>query len=181
MFAKIFNKKVLLTLLVLFVGLVMVSLGAGVYAESATSVAQSASQSTSTAQSAGCSKGQTWMFWGILIVVFGGMMVMNYFKKKKAVEENTKKMEMIQPGTTIKTIGLIEGEIVEVYEDSILIQSGNSTLKVDKRAIYQIIPPVEEVVEQVESSENALQEPFSEELTSEEKVEEEQDSQATEE
>lgn len=174
MFSKIFNKKVLLTLVVLFIGLMMVSVGAGVYAGSvattatttaATSAVASGTTSSSGTQPTGCGS-SSWVFGGMLILFFGGMMVLNYFKKKKAVEQNAEKMERLVAGTKIKTIGLIEGEIVEVFDDSLLIQSGTSTLKIDKRAVWQIIPepqPVEEVEQEIEQEPN--QEPFAEEFT----------------
>ena len=79
-----------------------------------------------------------------------------YQKRKKEAERAKEKMDSLVAGTVIKTIGLIEGEIVEVYENDLLIKSGESTLKIDKRAVYQILstPNVEEPFAEQEQAEN---------------------------
>ncbi len=98
----------------------------------------------------------TWIFMGILILAFVAMYYMSYQKRKKEAERAKEKMDSLVAGTVIKTIGLIEGEIVEVYENDLLIKSGESTLKIDKRAVYQIIstPNVEEPFAEQEQAEN---------------------------
>ena len=90
MFSKIFNKKVVLVLLAVLFGLILTSLGAGVYAESvATSAGASAAASASVSQSAGntpsggCTSGRSWIVWVIVLVIFGGMFLLNFFKRKK--------------------------------------------------------------------------------------------------
>ncbi len=111
----------------------------------------------------------TWIFMGVLILAFVGMYFMSYQRRKKEAERAKEKMNSLVVGTVIKTIGLIEGEIVEVYENDLLIKSGESTLKIDKRAIYQIIstptvkePFTEESQEEIEKSAEVATEPTEE-------------------
>ena len=122
----------------------------------------------------------SWLFMGILVLAFIGMYYMSYQKRKKEAQKAKEKMDSLVEGTVIKTIGLIEGEIVEVYENDLLIKSGNSTLKIDKRAIYQILstPTVEEPFEETEVTEEVAEEvteeaeEVAEEVTTEEQTQE---------
>lgn len=99
-----------------------------------------------------------------LIIIF---MFINSRQRKKQQEEVEQKMNNIKVGDVVKTIGLVYGEIVEVDKEmeTFVIKTGSeenySFIKVDKMAIYQVIPPlakqepaVEEIVEtEVENTE----------------------------
>lgn len=81
------------------------------------------------------------------------LMVISSRQRKKQQEVATQKLNNIKVGDQVKTIGLIYGEIVEVDPDmeTFVIKTGSdanpSYIKVDKMAIYQVIPPLSAVVE----------------------------------
>lgn len=80
-----------------------------------------------------------------LIIIF---MFINSRQRKKQQEEVEQKMNNIKVGDVVKTIGLVYGEIVEVDKEmeTFVIKTGSeenySFIKVDKMAIYQVIPPI---------------------------------------
>ena len=107
------------------------------------SVANSSGQ-----QQVGCKSGDA-IIWIIplgLLVVFW---IMQGRQRKKQQEEVQKKMEALKVGDVVKTIGLIYGEIVEIDRDmdTFVLKTGSeenfSFIKVDKMAIYQVIPPLQ--------------------------------------
>jgi preprotein translocase YajC subunit len=107
------------------------------------SVANSSGQ-----QQVGCKSGDA-IIWIIplgLLVVFW---IMQGRQRKKQQEEVQKKMEALKVGDVVKTIGLIYGEIVEIDRDmdTFVLKTGSeenfSFIKIDKMAIYQVIPPIQ--------------------------------------
>ena len=79
---------------------------------------------------------------GVVVVLF---IVMNYFQKrnqKKRDEEAKAILDSLKPGNKVKTIGGICGTIVEVNEDTFVLEtgsdkSGKSYMTFDKYAIAQ--------------------------------------------
>ena len=69
-------------------------------------------------------------------------------QRKKQQAEVQKKMDSLKIGDVVKTIGLIYGEIVEIDRDmdTFVLKTGSeenySFIKIDKMAIYQVIPPL---------------------------------------
>ena len=112
-----------------------------------------------------------WIIPVALLVVFW---VLQAHQRKKQQKEVENKMNSLKVGDVVKTIGLIYGEIVEIDTDmeTFVLKTGSeenhSFIKVDKMAIYQVIPPIapveepvveenvtEEVSENSENGENA--------------------------
>ena len=102
------------------------------------------------------------MVWIVPIALIIIFMFINSRQRKKQQAEVEQKMNNIKVGDVVKTIGLVYGEIVEVDKEmeTFVIKTGSeenySFIKVDKMAIYQVIPPlsnqepaVEEAVEEV--------------------------------
>ena len=89
---------------------------------------------------------------GLLIVFW----VIQSRQRKKQQQEVENKMNNIKIGDVVKTIGLIYGEIVEIDRDmdTFVLKTGSeenfSYIKVDKMAIYQVIPPIAPVEEPAE-------------------------------
>ena len=89
---------------------------------------------------------------GLLIVFW----VIQSRQRKKQQQEVENKMNNIKIGDVVKTIGLIYGEIVEIDRDmdTFVLKTGSeenfSYIKVDKMAIYQVIPPIDPVEEPAE-------------------------------
>ena len=107
-----------------------------------TSVAESSS-SLGASGAQGCTKGD-WIFFGVVVVLFGGMIWWNWKSNKKRQEETKSMLDAIQPGNKVKTIGGICGVVVEVCpEDNTFILetgselSGKCFIKFDKQAVYQ--------------------------------------------
>ena len=116
-----------------------------------------ATEAESSSAAQGGLLGGSWI-WIILIVFFAGSMIMSSRQRKKQQAETEKKMNSIKVGDIVKTIGLIYGEIVEVDTEmeTFVIKTGTdenpSYIKVDKMAIYQVIPPIENNAESVENT-----------------------------
>ena len=116
-----------------------------------------ATEAESSSSTQGGLLGGSWI-WIILIVFFAGSMIMSSRQRKKQQAETEKKMNSIKVGDIVKTIGLIYGEIVEVDTEmeTFVIKTGTdenpSYIKVDKMAIYQVIPPIENNAESVENA-----------------------------
>ena len=107
------------------------------------SVANSSGQ-----QQVGCKSGDA-IIWIIPIGLLVVFWIMQGRQRKKQQEEVQKKMEALKVGDVVKTIGLIYGEIVEIDRDmdTFVLKTGSeenfSFIKVDKMAIYQVIPPLQ--------------------------------------
>jgi preprotein translocase subunit YajC len=107
------------------------------------SVADSSGQ-----QPAGCQSNEL-IIWIPLIGMLVLFWVIQGRQRKKQQAEVQKKMESIKVGDVVKTIGLIYGEVVEIDKDmdTFVLKTGSeenfSFIKVDKMAIYQVIPPIQ--------------------------------------
>ncbi len=104
---------------------------------------------------------------GILlwVVLIGGFVLMFVFssrrqKKERAAQE--KKMASLAVGNKVKTIGLICGEIVEVDDTTVVIRTGSddyaSFVRVEKRAVYEVIPEETEGIDYTEDVPDELPE-----------------------
>ena len=97
--------------------------------------------------------------WPFLLICIGAvviLMIISSRQRKKQQEAANAKLNSIKIGDQVKTIGLIYGEIVEIDTDmeTFVIKTGTedcpSYIKVDKMAIYQVIPPLSEVAQEPE-------------------------------
>lgn len=91
--------------------------------------AQNASSGTASTSATGCGGQQSW----VSIVMIVVMVVVMYFlmirpQKKKQAEEQ-KLRDSIQIGDEITTIGGIQGRVVTVKDDSIVIETGSDRNK----------------------------------------------------
>ena len=126
--------------------------------------------------------------WPFLLICIGAvviLMIISSRQRKKQQEAANAKLNNIKIGDQVKTIGLIYGEIVEIDTDmeTFVIKTGSedcpSYIKVDKMAIYQVIPPLSEVLP--ENTDNNQEQPKEEvfenqtEENNESKVEEKQE------
>ena len=104
-----------------------------------------------------------WPFFLICIGVVAILMFISSRQRKKQQEAANAKLNNIKVGDQVKTIGLIYGEIVEIDTEmeTFVIKTGSescpSYIKVDKMAIYQVIPPLSEVVP--ENTDNNQEQP----------------------
>ncbi len=124
-------------------------------------------------------------FGNILIWIIPiGLLILFWFmqsrQRKKQQQEIDNKMSNLKVGDVVKTIGLIYGEIVEIDREmeTFVLKTGSeenpSYIKVDKMAIYQVIPPLaqnEDVVEMNED-ENSTDESVEEVIETNESVSE---------
>ena len=85
-----------------------------------------------------------YIFIGVLVLLFVGMMFLNRRSQKKRQAETENMLNAIKPGNKVKTIGGICGVVVEVCPDdnTFVLEtgteaSGKSYIKFDKQAIYQ--------------------------------------------
>ena len=95
--------------------------------------------------------------WPFLLICCAAIVILMFVssrQKKKQQEAANQKLNNIKIGDQVKTIGLIYGEIVEIDTDmeTFVIKTGTdacpSYVKVDKMAIYQVIPPLNAEPEQ---------------------------------
>ena len=124
----------------------------------------------STASPAGCTAGDA-LIWVIPLALLVGFWILQSRQRKKQQEEVQKKMDALKIGDVVKTIGLIYGEIVEIDRDmeTFVLKTGSeenfSFIKVDKMAIYQVIPPLENQVQEEQfGEEGQVEEQPSEEV-----------------
>ncbi len=121
------------------------------------------SGSDSTAAPAGCTAGDA-LIWVIPIALLVGFWILQGRQRKKQQEEVQKKMDALKVGDVVKTIGLIYGEIVEIDRDmeTFVLKTGSeencSFIKVDKMAIYQVIPPIDPQPEEQFGEEGQVEE-----------------------
>lgn len=101
--------------------------------------------------------------WPFLLICIGAvviLMIISSRQRKKQQEAANAKLNNIKIGDQVKTIGLIYGEIVEIDTDmeTFVIKTGSedcpSYIKVDKMAIYQVIPPLSEVLQEPSQESN---------------------------
>lgn len=69
-----------------------------------------------------------------MIVVFYFFLIRPQTKKQKDLK---KFRESLKPGDKVVTIGGIHGKILELADSTVLIQSDNSKLRIEKSAIAQ--------------------------------------------
>ncbi|MBE5765263.1 MAG: preprotein translocase subunit YajC [Clostridiales bacterium] len=121
----------------------------------------------STAAPAGCTAGDA-LIWIIPLALLVGFWILQGRQRKKQQEEVQKKMDALKVGDVVKTIGLIYGEIVEIDRDmeTFVLKTGSeenfSFIKVDKMAIYQVIPPIDPQPEEQFGEEGQAEEAFEE-------------------
>lgn len=124
--------------------------------------------------------------WPFLLICIGAIILLMFIssrQRKKQQEAANAKLNSIKIGDQVKTIGLVYGEIVEIDTDmeTFVIKTGSdscpSYIKVDKMAIYQVIPPLGEVAQTVSEpvQEDSNQEVFEESQTLEENNQPKQD------
>lgn len=81
-----------------------------------------------------------WVFFGVIVIVMFGF---SYLRNKKEKKNYDDKMSKMSVGATVKTIGLIIGEIVAMDDLTVTIKTGTeenfSYVTVEKRAVYEIL------------------------------------------
>ena len=128
------------------------------------------SSGSDTTPSAGCTAGDA-LIWIIPVALLVGFWILQGRQRKKQQEEVQKKMDALKVGDVVKTIGLIYGEIVEIDRDmeTFVLKTGSeenfSFIKVDKMAIYQVIPPLDNQVQEEQFGEEGQVEDLLEEST----------------
>ncbi|MBR5439758.1 MAG: preprotein translocase subunit YajC [Clostridia bacterium] len=97
----------------------------------------------------------TYIFLGVIVVLFVVMMVFNSKQRKKQMAEDQKRKDSLCKGTKVITIGGIVGTVVSVDHEAstFVLATGNAELVFDKRAIYQMTLP-EKVEKQKEVKED---------------------------
>lgn len=81
---------------------------------------------------------------GVIIVLLIAFFVWSFLSQKKKQKAYNETINAIRPGSKVKTIGGIVGEVVEVNDEegTFVLRTGDSTgnvsfMKFDKQAIYQ--------------------------------------------
>ena len=97
----------------------------------------------------------TYIFLGVIVVLFVVMMVFNSKQRKKQMAEDQKRKDSLCKGTKVITIGGIVGTVVSVDHEAstFVLATGNAEVVFDKRAIYQMTLP-EKVEKQKEVKED---------------------------
>ena len=116
-----------------------------------------------TGSGAGLDTTTFYIILGVIAVLFIAMSVFNNKQRKKQMAQEQAKKDSLCPDTKIITIGGIIGTVVSVdhEENTFVMVSEGSTLKFDKRAIYQMTLPENAVQAPVEE---AKEESASEEI-----------------
>ncbi|MBO5850853.1 MAG: preprotein translocase subunit YajC, partial [Clostridia bacterium] len=93
----------------------------------------------------------TFIFLGVVAVLFIGMMIFSSRQRKKQMAEDQKKKDSLCKGTKVITIGGIVGTVVSVdhEESTFVLATGNCEMVFDKRAIYQMTLPEDAEKEEV--------------------------------
>lgn len=98
------------------------------------------SGSSSAQASSGMPAWIIWVFFGVIVIVMFGF---SYLRSKKEKKNYDDKMSKMSVGATVKTIGLIIGEIVAMDDLTVTIKTGTeenfSYVTVEKRAVYEIL------------------------------------------
>ena len=118
----------------------------------------------------------------VIIVVLVAFFVWSYISQKKKQKAFNETINAIKPGSKVKTIGGIVGEVVEINEEegTFVLNTGDSEgnysyMKFDKQAIYQ--PDAKpEAAEAKKEEAPAAEEKKEEAPAAEEKTEESADS-----
>jgi preprotein translocase subunit YajC len=61
--------------------------------------------------------------WGLMIVLFGGMILFMWYSSRKRKRQAQQLMENMVPGKQVKTIGGLYGKIISVKEDLVTIET----------------------------------------------------------
>ena len=103
---------------------------------------------TESSPSGGGNTGGDWIIYVILIGFLALMIVPSIIRQRKDKKAQEEKLNAIEVGAKVTTIGLIHGEIVDVGEVYVVIKTGTeenpSFLTIEKRAIYQVHKAEEE-------------------------------------
>ena len=103
---------------------------------------------TQSSPSGGGNTGGDWIIYVILIGFLALMIVPSIIRQRKDKKAQEEKLNAIEVGAKVTTIGLIHGEIVDVGEVYVVIKTGTeenpSFLTIEKRAIYQVHKAEEE-------------------------------------
>lgn len=91
------------------------------------------------------SNAMSWVFIGIILVALVAFFVWSTISQKKKQKEFNRTIDAVKPGSKVKTIGGVCGEVVEVNdeENTFVLKTGTSDgnsvsyMKFDKQAIYQ--------------------------------------------
>ena len=96
----------------------------------------------------------TYIFLGIIAVLFIGMMIFNSKQRKKQAAEDQKRKDSLCKGTKVTTIGGLVGTVVSVDHkaSTFVLATGNAEIVFDKRAIYQMELPENAKKQQVEEA-----------------------------
>ena len=90
-----------------------------------------------------------WIFVGVLVVAVIVVWIINNRRYKKQQKDREEQMSSIAVGDRIVTIGLIEGEVVEIGDGTYVLKTGGennfSYVRIQSGAIYQIQKPDTEV------------------------------------
>ena len=108
---------------------------------------------------------------GVIIVLLIAFFVWSFLSQKKKQKAYNETINAIRPGSKVKTIGGIVGEVVEVddEENTFVLRTGGSDgnysyMKFDKQAIYQTDAKPEQApaapAEEAKAEEKAPEEPF---------------------
>ena len=131
----------------------------------------------------------------VIVVLLAAFLVWSFISQRKKQKQFNETINAIKPGSKVKTIGGIVGEVVEINDEegTFVLRTGDSEgnfsyMKFDKQAVYQTDakpePVTEEKSEPAEAAEEKAEEPVSEakeevaeekEEVSEEKKDETQD------
>ena len=86
----------------------------------------------------------SWIIIGIIAALLIAFFVWSYISQKKKQKNFNETINAIKPGSKVKTIGGVCGEVVEINDDenTFVLKTGTSDgeysyLKFDKQAIYQ--------------------------------------------
>ena len=103
---------------------------------------------TESSPSGGGNTGGDWIIYVILLGFLALMIVPSIIRQRKDKKAQEEKLNAIEVGAKVTTIGLIHGEIVDVGEVYVVIKTGTeenpSFLTIEKRAIYQVHKAEEE-------------------------------------
>lgn len=108
---------------------------------------------------------------GVIIVLLIAFFVWSFLSQKKKQKAYNETINAIRPGSKVKTIGGIVGEVVEVNDEegTFVLRTGDSAgnvsfMKFDKQAIYQTDAKPEQTpaapAEEAKAEEKAPEEPF---------------------
>ena len=130
------------------------------------------------------SNATSYIFIGVIVVLLVAFFIWSYLSNKKKQKNFNDTINAIKPGSKVKTIGGICGEVVEINdeENTFVLKTGTSDggevsyLKFDKQAIYQTDakpePKEEEPAKEVPAQEAEEPEAAPAEAKAEEKAEE---------